>query len=136
MYEIFEHTADVGLRVRATALNELFADAAKALFCLILANPASIRPVREERFEIEGDRYDDLLFDWLAELLYKFDVEHLLLTEFDVRVTEQGLKAVARGETVDQARHELEMEVKAITYHGFKLEHEADQWTAEVIVDI
>jgi SHS2 domain-containing protein len=136
MYEIFEHTADVGLRIRATDLNGLFADAGKAFFSLIVANPDSIRPVQESHVEIQGDRYDDLLFDWLAELLYRFDTEHLLLAEFEVSVGEHGLKAVVRGEPVDRYRHELEMEVKAITYHGLKLQQQGDQWTAEVIVDI
>ena len=33
-------------------------------------------------------------------------------------------------------RHELDMEIKAITYHGLKVERDGDGWLAEVIVDI
>lgn len=136
MFETFEHTADVGLRVRAADLNELFADAAKALFSLIVANLDAVQPVHQTRLQIAGDRYDDLLFDWLSELLYQFDANHLLLAEFDVQVDEHGLNATARGEPVDRDRHELDMEVKAITYHGLKVERQGSQWVAEVIVDI
>lgn len=136
MFEVFEHTADVGLRIRATDLNGMFADAAKAFFSLIVANLDAVRPVQETRLQIAGDRYDDLLFDWLSELLYQFDANHLLLADFDVQVGENGLTAIARGEPVDRKRHELDMEVKAITYHGLKVERTDDQWMAEVIVDI
>ncbi|NUQ64700.1 MAG: archease [Pirellulales bacterium] len=136
MYEIFEHTADVGIRARAGDLNGLFADAAKGLFSLILANPDSVRPVQETHIRIDGDQYDDLLFDWLAELLYRFDTDHLLPAEFEVRIDAAGLDATARGEQLDRSRHQLDREVKAITYHGLDVRRDADQWVAEVIVDI
>jgi SHS2 domain-containing protein len=136
MYEVFEHTADIGLRVRAADLNALYADAGRALFSLIVANPESVRLVDRFQLEIAGDRYDDLLFDWLAELLYKFDGEHLLVGRFEVCVDAKGLKATLHGEPVDRHRHELDMEIKAITYHGLKVERQDGQWLAEVIVDI
>ncbi len=136
MYEIFEHTADVGLRVRADDLNALFADAGRGLFSLIVANPKSIRLVEQTVVEIAGKRHDDLLFDWLAELLYRFDTERLVFGQFDVNVDREGLKATVRGESIDPQRHELDMEVKAITYHGLKVQQHGDEWLAEVIVDI
>ena len=46
------------------------------------------------------------------------------------------MKATARGEPIDPERHELDMEVKAITYHGLKVERDGDGWLAEVIVDL
>jgi SHS2 domain-containing protein len=136
VYEIFDHTADLGLRMRAGSLDELFVDAGRALFSVIVANLDAVRAVEEFEFEIEGDRRDDLLFDWLAELLFTFDVRHVLFSGFDVEVGKNGVKATARGEPVDPDRHELDMEVKAITYHQLKVEREGDGWVAEVIVDL
>ncbi len=49
---------------------------------------------------------------------------------------EDGLTGVAWGEPLDHTRHELAHEVKAITYHGLRVERTADGWLAEVIVDI
>ena len=69
MYEIFEHTADLGLRVRATDLPTLFADAARGLTSMIAPNLDSIQPVREIPLRVTGSRRDDLLFDWLSETL-------------------------------------------------------------------
>ncbi len=135
-FETFEHTADIGLRVRAESLDELFVEAGRAFFSLIVANPEAIRPVQQVEFELAGSQRDDLLFDWLGELLYTFATRRLLLAEFDVRVRDDGLSARARGEPLDRRRHELDLEVKAITYHGLKVEQAADGWLAEVIVDI
>ena len=136
MYELFDHTADVGLRIRAGSLDELFADAGRALFSVIVANFDAVQPVQELPLRIEGSRRDDLLFDWLAELLYTFDARRVLLCDFRVSVRDDGLEATARGEPFDPDRHELDMEVKAITYHGLKVEQDGDGWLAEVIVDL
>jgi SHS2 domain-containing protein len=136
MYELFEHTADLGLRMRAKSLDALFAEAGRALFSVIVANFESVEPVQELAFQVEGSRRDDLLFDWLAELLYTFDTRQVLLSDFRVRVEQQGLQATAHGEPFDPDRHELDMEVKAITYHGLKVEQDGDGWLAEVIVDL
>lgn len=136
MYETFEHTADVGLRARAATLDDLFADIARAMFSVLVANPAAIRPVEELSLQLSGDRLDDLLFDWLAELLYRFETRRLLLAEFEVRVSDAGLTATVRGEPIDRNRHELDVEIKAITYHGLRVEQNNDGWLAEVIVDL
>jgi len=136
MYEIFEHTADLGLRVRAGDLAELFEEAARALFSVIVADLQTVRPVQQIAVQIEAAKPDDLLFDWLAELLYTFDARGLLLAGFDVSVDEAGLRATVSGEPIDRARHQLQTEVKAITYHQLKVEREDEGWLAEVIVDV
>ena len=101
MYELFEHTADLGLRMRAATLEELFADAARGLFSLIVTNLHEVRPVCERRFRLESDGCDFLLVDWLNELLYTFDSEKLVFTEFEVRIDGNTLEAICRGDTFD-----------------------------------
>ena len=136
MYETFEHTADLGLRVRSGDLENLFAEAARGLFSMIVPELDTVRPEHERQFEIAGKERDYLLFDWLNELLYVFDTEHVLLADFDVQLTPVGLNATARGEPFDPERHHLDHEVKAITYHGLHVEQQGNVWQAEVIVDI
>ena len=96
----------------------------------------SVRLTQSVRVAVEGTDREYLLFDWLRELLFRFDAEHLLLARFDVAVTDTGLTATAWGEPIDPARHVLSHEIKAITYHGLRVEPEGDGWIAEVIVDI
>ncbi len=136
MHETFDHTADLGLRITAPDLNLLFAEAAEALFEIIVPDLQSVRGQTRVDITVEGTEVDFLLFDWLKELLYRFDSEHLLLAKFEARVTDHGLTGTAWGEPVDRARHILEHEVKAITYHGLGVTATADGWVAEVIVDI
>ena len=136
MYETFEHTADLGLRVRAPDLDTLFAEAAAALFSAIVEDLGTVVASRKVEVRLAGRDRAYLLFDWLRALLYHFDAEHLLCARFEVHVRDDGLTGRAWGEPLDRARHELGHEVKAITYHGLRVEQTPDGWLAEVIVDI
>ncbi len=136
MYETFDHTADLGLRARSPDLDTLFAETAAALFSAVVEDLGTVEPRQRIDIQVLGEEREFLLFDWLRELLYRFDAEHLLLSRFEVRVTDAGLSGTAWGELFDPARHALGHEVKAITYHGLKVERTADGWLAEVIVDI
>ena len=136
MYEIFEHTADFGIRARADSLDALFADAARGLFSLMIANLDAVHTVEKVPFQLDSDDREGLLHDWLAELLYTFYTRRLALVEFDVHLTPTGLTATARGEPIDLGRHEIDVEIKAITWHALKVQQNADGWLAEVIVDV
>jgi SHS2 domain-containing protein len=136
MYETFEHTADVGIRVRAAELPELFADAARAMFSIMVPNLEEVGSSHSVAISLEDDPPDALLRLWLAELLYIFHVRRLVFARFDVVLRPGGLTATAWGEPIDPARHHLDVEIKAVTWHGLKLEQHAEGWLAEVIVDI
>ncbi|MBX7103231.1 MAG: archease [Gemmataceae bacterium] len=136
MFEFFDHTADLGLRVRAATLDALLSEAGRALTAAIVEDPATILPATMERIEIAGTDPVYLMFDWLNELLYRFEGRRMLFREFRVNVGPEGLVADVVGEPFDAARHPLQHEVKAITYHGLRVDQEGGQWTAEVIVDI
>src|SRR5256886_14335802 len=98
MYETFEHTADLGLRIRAPDLDTLFAEAGRALFATIVEDLGTVVASQPLDVRLEGDDREYLLFDWLRALLYHFDAEHLLLSRFEVRVHEGGLEGRAWGE--------------------------------------
>ena len=136
MYELFEHTADLGLRVRAADLDTAFAEAAQALFSAVVEDLTTIEPRQRVDVTIDGDDREFLLFDWHKHLLYRFDADHLLFGRFEVKVRPDGLTGSAWGEPLDRARHVLDHEVKAITYHALKVAQVEGGWEAEVIVDI
>jgi len=136
MYETFDHTADLGLRVRAPDLDSLFVEAAQALFSTIVEDLSTVEPRQKIDVRLAADDREYLLFDWLKELLFHFDSAHLLFGRFEVQVDSNGLTGGAWGEPLDRSRHVLEHEVKAITYHGLRVEQTDDGWLAEVIVDI
>jgi SHS2 domain-containing protein len=145
MFELFDHTADLGLRVQAATLEELLADSGRGLLAMHVANPEEVRPVQTKTIELLADEPAYLLFDWLSELLFAFESNRLLLAEFEIELHASGmpqrafptaLTATCRGEPMDPARHVMDHEVKAITYHGLQVEQQNGTWFAEVIVDI
>lgn len=136
MYEFFEHTADLGMRVEAADLDSLFRDSARGLYAMILEQPpAGARGERHE-LHVEAECREHLLFDWLNELLYLFETRRLVFGELEVHVGAGELTAVAFGRVLDPERDVLLREVKAITYHGLRVERAEAGWVAEVIVDI
>jgi SHS2 domain-containing protein len=136
MYELFEHTADLGLRIRATSLTALFEDAARCLVCAMVDNPEAIQPLQSDTVAIAGTDREYLLFDWLRELLLRMEDQQTLYSAFEVEILPEGLQAKIAGEPIDPDRHHLSREVKAITYHELKVVRDGEDWLAEVIVDI
>jgi SHS2 domain-containing protein len=135
-YETFDHTADVGVRVFGRTYEEIFANAAFALFDLI----TDLTPVREELgFPIHLTAVDpeELLVRWLNELLYLSESRQVLLKSFSFsHLDEQSLTAVARGEVFDPSRHVRLLEIKAVTYHQIYIGKKKDTWEARVIFDV
>ena len=136
MYEVFEHTADLGIRVASDSFVGLLTEAAVGLTSVLVDDPASVRSTRQIDVEIPGNDPEDLLVDWLAELLWRFSAEHMLFSRFEIIQHDDHISAHIRGETFDGTRHRLDTEVKAITYHRLKVEHDTQGWRAEVIVDL
>ncbi|NDC55167.1 MAG: archease [Planctomycetia bacterium] len=136
MHEVFEHTADLGLRVQAPSLEVLFAEAGVGLFEIIAGDVQQIRPRVARSFEVAGTDPVWLLLDWTTELLAAFGVEKMLFREFAVTVHATGLRGTARGEPYDPAIHTLAHEIKAVTQHELDVHRTAAGWEATLIVDI
>ena len=140
-YEIFEHTADIGLRIRAKDLNHLFADAADGFFNLV-TDLSAIRQLGPENLhEVEVNFQEEnaaeLLMHWLQELLFIFSTRHSVLLEYHfITLTPMMLKLKAKAVRFDPAKHPSRHEVKAVTYHQFRVVQEKAGWLAEVILDI
>lgn len=134
----FDHTADLGLKIIATDLNDLFGTAAEALFDLIITNRDQVRLLEAAEFNLTAESTDALLLDWLNELIFRFETRHVVLGRFDVSVdaVAHSLTARVQGEPLDPQRHGLDHEVKAVTHHGVQLFHDQDGWQAELILDI
>ena len=135
-FEITNHTADVGIIAYGTDIKELFSNAALALFSLI-TEPKSIEEKLRRDLEIVSEDRDSLLIEWLNELIYLFDAEHILFTRFDIEnLSYNQLKATCHGESFDPLRHRIKTGVKAATYHMLKVDKDGSGYKAQVIFDI
>ena len=105
MHAIFEHTADLGIRVEAPSLEQAFAEAGRGLFTVIAGDLGQIRTTTVESFEVAGTDLTWLLFDWAGELHAAFELRRMLFADFAVAIGAAGLRATARGERYDPGRH-------------------------------
>jgi SHS2 domain-containing protein len=132
-FEILEHTADVGLRVCAATLEELFASATEAL--ARIAGAWDPGPGEEVSIAVEAADREGLLVDWLSEILYLFDGRGGALG--GVRVASISRGACRGSVALRELRHPDEgVQVKAVTYHQLKVAEGEDGWTATVYLDI
>ena len=137
-FHAFDHTADVGMRVEADSLADLFETAARAVFGYMIANHPEIRESHTDHFELQADSLESLFLLWLNELIFRGEVQHHVYAAFEVHIDEPAcrLRASIRGEPIDFDRHVADHEVKAATHHGIGLRKEHTGWIAEFILDI
>jgi SHS2 domain-containing protein len=135
-YRVFDHTADLGVEVTATTQEALYADAAVALFDL-LTDLATVRSDTSREVVITGGDASDLLVNFLRELLDCYNHDGFLMKSCLVQeVDSHRLTAILRGERFDPARHRIEKEIKAVTYHQASVEKTEDGWKARVVFDV
>ena len=136
MFEILEHTADIGFRAQAPTLPELFESAGEALVSIAM-EIKSVTAHQTYTLHASGDSNESLLVNWLSEALYLLDGEHLAIRRFQVTELAPGrIQGVAFGERLDPARHPAKMVVKGVTWHQLKIEQTSHGWCCEVYLDI
>ena len=135
-FAILDHTADIGLTIHGDTLNSLFEHAGEGFFYLI-TDTGKIEPRVERQIQLAGEALERLLVDWLDELLYLFEVDHLLCKEFRVEsVGPQGLKATVKGEHLREGVHVIKTVIKAVTYHQIQVKETQRGWRAQIIFDL
>jgi SHS2 domain-containing protein len=136
MFEILEHTADIGFRVRAGSLPQLFESAAEALVTIAMETE-NISPRGVYALAAEADGIEPLLVNWLSEVLYRVDGDRLALRDFSVKeLTPDRIVGEASGEPIDPARHCGKLVIKGVTYHQLKVVQDNQGWLCEVFLDV
>jgi len=138
-YELIEHTADIGIRVKAKDLKELFKNTALAMFEIMAEEKSPVTrhqsPVKRITIKQKAQDLEELFVNWLNELLSLSSTKELIFSDFKInKLDKNNLEAEAEGE--DIKNYKVNMEVKAATYHQLKIEDKGDFWQAEVIFDV
>lgn len=135
-YRILRRQSDLAIKVFGKSQQELFANSAFALFDL-MTDVEKIHIEEHLSLEAEGVDRDDLMVNWMRELLYLFQRSGYLLKEFHVREAKDDfVRAEVRGEKFDPDRHEIQREIRSVVYHQSRIEKTGEQWTAQVIFEI
>jgi SHS2 domain-containing protein len=135
-YELFDHTADVGVRIQAPDMTGLIEPATHGLYAVIGELTASGDTKRLE-LSFEGSDPAMLLRDYLAEILFAFERDQVCVTSLEViEFTANRLHIIGRMAPVDRLQSEFQREVKAITYHELTLAPAGGGYQASFVVDI
>lgn len=132
-YKVLEHTADSLVEVYGKDINERFANAAYAMFDLI-TDVKKVKSQGEMKITLSAESREQLLVDFLQELLYLNDAEDLVFGKFEVKTDGLKLEALVWGEKFDEKKHEKRSVVKGVTYH--KLEFDDKKGTLTVLFDV
>jgi SHS2 domain-containing protein len=135
-YRITARQSELAVRIVGKSQANLFVNAAVALFD-VLTEGDKIEARERMQLEVEGSDRDDLLVNWLRELLYLYQGSAYLLSEFNIReVKDTVVKAEVGGEKLDPDRHEVKREITAVAYHKSHMQKTGDQWIAQVIFEV
>ena len=138
-YEVFEHTADIGIRVKGENLEELFSNTALAMFDIIAERKpeAKAQNLKTKGINIkqEADNLEELFVNWLNELLSLSATKEVIFSDFQInKVDKNILQAVAIGENIKN--YKVNTEIKAATYYELKIEEVESGWQAQLIFDV
>jgi SHS2 domain-containing protein len=139
-FDFLEHTADVYIAAYGADLAVAFENAAAAMF-ETMTDVAEVKPKVEGVVEVSGRDESELLYNWLEDLLVRFDVDGMLYSKFEIQSLEKvveafRLKARIFGEKFDSAKHLQKVGVKAVTYHKMEIIRQPNQVLVKFILDI
>lgn len=135
-FETLDHPADIGIKVYGKNLEELFINSAIGSFSLITdTNKLSLNLKKE--INLTGNNIEDLFTKWLDEIIYLFDCEGFLIKNVHVStLQERSINAIFEGEKFDPNKHEIELYLKAVTYHQLEIKETKNGWEAIVFFDV
>ncbi len=135
-YRLMARQSALAVKVIGNSQADLFANSAFALFD-VMTDVEKIELKEQLPLEVEGADRDDLMVNWMRELLYLYQGSGYLLREFRVREVKDTLvKAEVCGEKIDPDRHEIKKEVAAVAYHQSRMEKTGNQWTAQLVFEV
>ncbi|MFX1315627.1 MAG: archease [Promethearchaeota archaeon] len=140
-FKFLDHTADVSVESWGSTLEEAFSQAALSLMSTITPKLNKISPKIEKVIQVEAEDKEALLFDFLSEFLYLFDVYDLIFGSIRVQEIKKienryKLQALLKGEKFDKDKHDIGIEVKAVTYSFMNIEEKKNLVKINLVFDI
>jgi len=135
MYEFLDHPSEAMVRVTGNTIDEIFADAAKALFEL-MTDTNKLHGDREFHIELESTDRALLLIDWLNRLILLHEIENVFLCEFQVKVQPGWtLSAKVKGQTISLDQ-EKRLQAKSATYGQLQWSEMPQGQQVQFVIDV
>jgi SHS2 domain-containing protein len=135
-YKTFNRSSELAVKISGASQAELFSNSGFALFD-IMTQIDKVGDNDHLTLEVEGTDRDDLMVNWMRELLYLYQASSFLLKEVVVQeVKDTYIRGEVRGEKFDPDRHEIQREIRAVSPQQGRMEKTGNQWTAQVILEL
>lgn len=107
---------------------------------VMVADLNTIGSSRELKLHLEEEAVEMLLFELLQELIFYKDAQQLLLRVSGINIGQAAqnftLDCRVQGEQLNPQKHELTVDVKAVTLHHYEVRQTEAGWEATVVLDI
>ena len=135
-YRITKRQTELAVRITGNSQADLFVNSGFALFD-VMTDVEKIEVKERVPLEVEGTDRDDLMVNWVRELLYLYQGSGYLLKEFKINeVKDTIVKAEVCGEKIDPDRHEIKQEIASVASHKSRMQKTGNQWIAQVIFEL
>jgi SHS2 domain-containing protein len=142
-FQRIDHTADEGIHAWGKNGKEMFEEAAKGMFS-ILVDTTTVTCVEKRQLEIRALTVDELLLLWLKEILFLCYTENMVFSKFQIEKDNLSkgnaeayfINAYVVGEKLNTSRHGICKEIKSITRHGFYIKKGTPWWEANILFDV
>ncbi|MBI2843498.1 MAG: archease [Armatimonadetes bacterium] len=135
-FQFLEHTADKGVAATGKTMAEAFENAAYGMFSLFV-DLSKYLPTTQREFAVNADDVEQLLWAWLSDLHFNFEVNGELPVDFQITgISDTGLSAIVSVRPVGEDIEWLGSPVKAVTFHQLKVEQTDEGWRVQAYVDV
>ncbi|MBW1695202.1 MAG: archease [Deltaproteobacteria bacterium] len=135
-YKLIDHTADFGIHVFGSDIKALFENAAHAMFELMI-DTGELKSLTKRQIVVQGDDWPDLMVNWLRELLAIWNIDQLVVKDTEILSTADfKIDAIVKADPFDPTKHEIKMEIKAVTYHQIDVHRGSTGWESKIIFDV
>ncbi len=140
MFETLDHKGEIGVVGKGTTIEKAFEESAKGMFS-VMVSLEDVKAKERIKVEAEAGTLDELLVQYLNELLYLLEVNKMFFSEFEVeKIFEEKerfqLKGFASGEKIDEKKHRLGIEVKAASYSGLSVKNLGKEFSVQCVLDV
>ena len=132
--------ADVAFVATGATLEEMFESAGLATTNVMVKDLKAVKKKITKKVRLDSDSIEKLLFNFLQEFVFWKDKDLLLFSDVSVEISEKNkkffLNAALSGEKIDAKRHEMLVDVKAVTWHLFSVAKKGKKYQCQVVLDI
>jgi SHS2 domain-containing protein len=103
----------------------------------IITDNSEVESVGQYEIKLAAADLEQLVVDWLSELLFLHGSQNLVFGFFNVKLDLERNQLIAQvfGEPFSQSKHKSGVEIKAVTHHMVKVQRKRP-YTVQILFDI